>query len=300
MTGGQQRSAAEFLQEEYEVSERRVAQALDRSRSTLRYRPKVRTDEAALVTAIRRLVRRHPRYGCRRIRARLVAKGWRVNVKRVRRLMVTRGCQPRKRRKTKGKRTFPGTGANGCTTRPATAPNDVWTCDFIHDRTISGGSLKWLSVVDEYTREVLLLRPASTMTAAEVRRAFGRLVGWRGKPNAVRCDNGGEFVGAALTEWLTTRGVELRAVAPASPWQNGYVESFHGKLRDEFLNLSAFADVADAKAQADWFKREYNTVRPHSGLGYRTPKAYAATCGPATSGRSAGGNPPVSRAAGEA
>jgi putative transposase len=301
VTGGQQRSAAAHLREDYEVSERRAAKALGRSRSTVRYRPKARSDEAALVTAIRRLVRRHPRYGYRRIRAQLVAKGWAVNVKRVRRLMVTLGCQPRKRRKSKGNRAFPGTGANGCTTRPATAPNDVWTCDFIHDRTISGGSLKWLSVVDEYTREVLLLEPASSMTAADVRRAFGRLVGWRGKPKAVRCDNGGEFVGSALAAWLPTIGTELMAVAPASPWQNGYVESFHGKLRDEFLNLSAFADVVDAKAQAAWFKREYNTVRPHSGLGYRTPKAYAATCGPATTKNSAaGGNPPVSPAAGGA
>lgn len=298
MTGSQQRAAAAHLREAYAVSERRAAKALGRSRSTVRYRPKARSDEASLVTAIRRLVRRHPRYGSRRIRAQLVAKGWTVNVKRVRRLMVTLGCQPRKRRKSKGNRTFPGTGANGCTTRPATAPNDVWTCDFIHDRTISGGSLKWLSVVDEYTREVLLLVPAASMTATDVRRAFGRLAGWRGKPKAVRCDNGGEFVGSALAAWLPTIGTELRAVAPASPWQNGYVESFHGKLRDEFLNLSVFADVADAKAQAAWFKREYNTVRPHSGLGYRTPKAYAAKCGEATTTNpAAGGNPPVTQAA---
>ena len=149
--------------------------------------------------------------------------------------------------------------------------------------------------MDEYTREVLLLLPASTMTAADVRRAFGRLVGWRGKPRAVRCDNGGEFVGAALAEWLPTIGAELMAVAPACPWQNGYVESFHGKLRDEFLTPSAFADVADAKAQADWFRNEFNTVRPHSGLSYQTPKAFAATGGEAGKTRAPGGNPPASK-----
>jgi transposase InsO family protein len=135
------------------------------------------------------------------------------------------------------------------------------------------------------------------MTAADVRRAFGRLVGWRGRPRAVRCDNGGEFVGAALADWLAAIGAELMAVAPASPWQNGYVESFHGKLRDEFLNPSVFADVADAKAQAAWFKREYNTVRPHSGLGYRTPQEFAATCGEAGTRRTAGGNPPAAKTA---
>ena len=295
MTGGQQRSAAGFLRERFRVSERRAARALDRSRSTVRYRPRTRDDETALVAAIRRLVRRHPRYGYRRLRARLIATGWTVNVKRVRRLTAALGLKPRIHRNRKGNRTFPGTSGNGCTARPATGTNDVWTCDFIHDRTASGGSLKWLSVVDEYTRELLLLLPASGMTAADVRRAFGRLVGWRGRPRAVRCDNGGEFVGAALAEWLTTRGVELMAVAPASPWQNGYVESFHGKLRDEFLNLSVFADVADAKAQAAWFKDEYNTVRPHSGLGYQTPKAFAAACGDAGTKRPAGGNPPASK-----
>lgn len=279
VTGSQQRAAAEYLKEKFSVSQRRAARLLGRNRSTVRYQAKARDDEAALVKAIRRLVRRHPRYGSRRIRARLMATGWKVNLKRVRRLMVALGCQPRIRRKTRAKRAFPGSSKNACTSRPATEPNDVWTCDFIHDRTISGGSLKWLSVVDEYTRELLVLVPASAMTAADVRRAFGRLVGWRGRPRAVRCDNGGEFIGAALSEWLVRIGAELMAVAPASPWQNGYVESFHDKLRSEFLSLSAFADVADAKAQAKWFQREYNTIRPHSSLQYRTPKAFAATCG---------------------
>lgn len=297
MTGAQQRAAAGHLAERFGVSQRRATRALGRSRSTVRYEPRARDGEAALVKAIRRLTRRHPRYGHRRIHARLVAAGWTVNRKRVRRLMVTLGCQPRVRRKTKSKRAFPGTGANGCTARPSTGRNDVWTCDFLHDRTVSGGSLKWLSVVDEYTRELLVLVPAAAMTAADVRRSFGRLVGWRGRPRAVRCDNGGEFVGSALADWLPTVGVELRAVAPASPWQNGYVESFHGKLRNEFLDLTAFADVADAKAQAAWFKREYNTVRPHSGLGYRTPKAFAAACGGSGAEAAAGGNPPDSETA---
>ena len=292
MTGSQQRAAAKHLEEKFQVSQRRAARVLGRSRSTVRYEAKARDDEASLVKAIRQLVRRHPRYGYRLIRARLMATGWNVNLKRVRRLMVSLGCQQRICRKTKAKRSFPGSGKNACTSRPATARNDVWTCDFIHDRTISGGSLKWLSVVDEYTRELLVLLPAATMTAADVRRAFGRLVGWRGRPRAVRCDNGGEFVGAALAEWLVEIGTELMAVAPASPWQNGLVESFHGKLRNEFLSLSVFADVADAKAQAEWFKREYNTVRPHSSLNYRTPKAFAATCGKSgIEGAARGGNP---------
>ncbi len=297
VTGPQQRVAAAYLQQRFRVSQRRAARALGRSRSSLRYRPRPRDNEVSLVREIRRLVRRHPRFGYRRIWARLVARGWRVNVKRVRRLWRALGLKRRIRRKPQGKRVFPGSSANSCMARPATAINDVWTCDFIHDRTMTGGSLKWLSVVDEYTRELLVLVPAATMSAADVRRVFGGLVGRRGRPRAVRCDNGGEFVGAALAEWLPTIGAKLLAVAPASPWQNGFVESFHSRLRDEFLNCSMFADVADAKAQAAWFRTEYNTVRPHSGLNYRTPQQFAASCGAARSDGARGGNPPERRAA---
>jgi putative transposase len=295
VTGDQQRSAARFLAEAHQVSERRVARALGRSRSTLRYRRRARTGEAPLVKALRRLARRHRRYGYRRLRALLVRDGWAVNVKRVRRLCRSLGLQTRKRRRIKGKSPHRGTAANSCQARPATRPNEVWTCDFIHDRTISGGSLKWLSVVDEYTRELLLLQPAAAMTAGDVRRRFGRLIGWRGRPERLRCDNGGEFVGAALSDWLPGQGVELTPVAAASPWQNGFVESFHSRLRDEFLDGAGFETVADALARAACFKREYNEVRPHSGLDYATPKAFAARCDERAGRRKrvgAGGNPP--------
>jgi len=295
VTGDQQRTAAVFLKEKHRVSQRRAARTLGRSRSTLRYRRRPRPGEAPLVKALRRLTRRHRRYGYRRLRALLVRDGWTVNVKRVRRLCRSLGLQPRKRRRAKGQSPHPGTAANSCRARPATRPNEVWTCDFVHDRTISGGSLKWLSVVDEYTRELLLLQPASTMTAADVRRRFGRLLGWRGRPDRLRCDNGGEFVGAALSDWLPGRGVELTPVAAASPWQNGFVESFHSRLRDEFLDGAGFERVADATARAACFKREYNEVRPHSGLDYATPKAFAARCDERAGRRKrvgAGGNPP--------
>jgi len=295
VSGDQQRSAAAWLTKEHRVSERRAARTLGRSRSTLRYRRRARAGEAPLVKTLRRLATRHRRFGYRRLHALLVRDGWTANVKRVRRLCRSLGLKTRIRRKNKGQSRHPGTAANSCQTRPATRPNEVWTCDFIHDRTVSGGSLKWLSVVDEYTREVLLLHPAGTMTAADVRRLFGRLFGWRGRPERLRCDNGGEFVGAALADWLPGRGVELTPVAPASPWQNGYVESFHSRLRDEFLNGAGFENVADAKARAAWFKRVYNEVRPHSGLNYQTPKAFAARCGEPARRRKrvgAGGNPP--------
>lgn len=249
-----------------------------------------------MVKALRRLAKRRPRFGYRRLHKLLVREGWTVNLKCVRRQCRSLGIKVQQRRKTKGKARHPGTATNSCTARPATRLNDVWTCDFIHDRTVSGGSLKWLSVVDEYTREVLLLLPAGTMTAADVRRHFGRLIGWRGRPGRVRCDNGGEFVGAALADWLPGLGVELTPVAAASPWQNGFVESFHSRLRDEFLNGANFENVADAKARAASFRRDFNEVRPHSGLNYETPKAFAAQCDEKAKRQERvgiGGNPPA-------
>lgn len=291
MTGSQQRSATEHLRTRFKVSQRRAARALGVNRSTVRYRRKTRDDEARLVAAIRRLARRHPRYGYRRIHARLAATGWAVNRKRVRRLWRSLGLKRRIRRKRRASGVHPGTSANSCVSKPAVRANDVWTCDFVQGRTVSGGPLKWLSVVDEYTREVLVLAPAGSLSGPDVRRLFGRLVGWRGRPRSVRCDNGGEFVGAALAEWLTSKGVELRAVAPGSPWENGFVESFHSRLRDEFLDRAAFENVADAKAQAEAFKREFNTVRPHSGLGYKTPREFAATCGHPEAGKAKTKNP---------
>jgi len=182
VTGDQQRSATAWLAKRFRVSQRRAARVLGRSRSTARYRRRSRCGESALVKALRRLAQRHPRFGYRRLHAMLIRDGWEVNVKRVRRLCRALGLKKRIRRKGKGKSRHPGTAKNSTQARPATQMNEVWTCDFIHDRTISGGSLKWLSVVDEYTRELLLLHPAGSMTAADVRRLMGRLVGWRGRP----------------------------------------------------------------------------------------------------------------------
>lgn len=291
MTGPQQRSATEHVRTRFKVSQRRAARALGVNRSTVRYRSKARGDEAKLVAAIRRLAHRHPRYGYRRIHARLAATGWTVNRERVRRLWRALGLKRRIRRRKRSSGVHPGSSVNSCLSKPATGANDVWTCDFVPSRTVSGGPLKWLSVVDEYPREVLVLIPAGSLSGADVRRLFGRLTGWRGGPRSVRCDNGGEFVGAAFAEWLMSKGVELRAVVPGSPWENGFVESFHSRLRDEFLDRTMFENVADAKAQADAFKREFNTVRPHSGLGYKTPKEFAAVCSEPKTGKTKTKNP---------
>jgi transposase InsO family protein len=252
---------------------------MGRSRSTIRYRPKPGPEEPKLVREIKRLARRHPRFGYRRIHALLVRRGWTVNLKRVHRLWVELGLKrPVRLRNARKLGPKPGTSANSCVEKPARFRNDVWTCDFIHDRTARGGSLKWLTLVDEYTRECLILHAADSLTGPEVRRIVARVIGRRGAPTRIRSDNGSEFICAALTNWLTGVGTEPIPVAAASPWENGYIESFHSRLRDEFLERTEFDDVADARARGLWFRREYNKVRPHSSLGYATPSEFGAAC----------------------
>jgi putative transposase len=132
--------------------------------------------------------------------------------------------------------------------------------------------------VDEYTRECLALHVERTVSGADVRRVLARVVGWRGAPKQIRSDNGLELICAALRQWLPQQGTESIPVAPASPWENGFSESFNSRFRDEFLEADEFEDVPDAREKGRWFKREYKTVRPHSSLGYKTPKEFSDEC----------------------
>ena len=275
----QQRAAADYLGEHYGVSQRRISRVLGRSRSILRYRRRHRPDEPALNREIKRLARRHPRYGYRMVHALLVRGGWTVNIKRVRRLWIELGLKrPLRLKRARKLGSKPGTSANSCVNQPARFKNDVWTCDFIHDRTAAGHPLKWLTVVDEYTRECLVLYAAASITGADVQRIVARVIGRRGAPTRIRSDNGSEFICQALVNWLPAVGAEPIPVAAGSPWENGYIESFHSRLRDEFLERVEFEDAADARAKGSWYRREYNAVRPHSSLGYATPKDFAAAC----------------------
>jgi putative transposase len=280
VTPDQQRAAAGYLEEQFEVSQRRAGRVMGRSRSTLRYRGRPAADEPALTREIRRLARRHPRYGYRRIHAMLVRRGFTVNIKRVRRLWGELGLKrPVRLRKPRKLGPKPGSSANSCKEQPARFKDDVWTCDFIHDRTADGRPLKWLTLVDEYTRECLVLHAAGSLSGADVRRLVARVVGRRGASTRIRSDNGSEFICAALVEWLPGVGAKSIPVAAGSPWENGYIESFHSRLRDEFLERYEFESVADARAKAAWYRREYNTIRPHSSLGYKTPREFSTACG---------------------
>jgi transposase InsO family protein len=221
------------------------------------------------------LVREHPRYGYRRVWAILTKlEGWPVNRKRIYRLWRQEGLKvPQKRHK---KRRL-GQSANGCIRRRAMHKDDVWTWDFIFDVTANGRSLKWLSIVDEFTRECLALEVGRTMRATDVIDVLMELAPIRGLPQHIRCDNGPEFIAQAIRSWLATSKVGSLYIEPGSPWQNGYAESFHARLRDELLGVEVFQSVAEAKMLATQWRLEYNHRRPHSSLGYVPPAAFAAS-----------------------
>ena len=259
----------------FDVSERRACEVVGLHRSTMRKRPAPREGEAELVEAMLELVRRHPRFGYRRIRVLLVRAGWRVNRERVYRQWKAQGLGvPRKRRK----KTRLGQSANGCSRYRAVGKDHVWCWDFIHDRTASGSALKVLSVVDEYTRECLALEVGRSIGSREVIAVLAGLVGQRGAPGHIRSDNGPEFIAGAIRDWLEVEGVGALYIEPGSPWENGYAESFHSRLRDEFLGVEEFASLAEARVLAGQWRREYNHERPHSSLGYKTPAEFGQLC----------------------
>jgi len=219
------------------------------------------------------LVREHPRFGYRRIWALLRREGWRVNRKRIYRLWRQEGLRvPRKQRK---KRRL-GSSANSCVRRPAEHRNHVWAWDFLHDRTSDGRALKWFTLVDEYTRECVALEVARGMTAQAVGVVLAAAVRERGAPAHIRSDNGPEFIAKAIRAWMAGAGLETLYIAPGAPWENGYAESFNSKVRDELLNVEEFGSLLEAQVLAREWRQQYNHVRPHSALGYRTPAEFGA------------------------
>ncbi len=225
---------------------------------------------------MRRLVESHPRYGSERVHQLLVGTGWRVNFKRMHRLWKTEHLQvPAKQRK---RRRLPGSSKNSCVRHKATHRNHVWSYDFVADRTEDGRQLKLLVVIDEFTRECLAIETGRVFTARDVILTLQYLFAVRGAPDHVRSDNGPEFIAKEIQRWLDRAAVGTLYVHKASPWENGYVESFNGKLRDELLNRELFLSLAEARYVLDEWRADYNHRRPHSGIGWKTPAAYAATC----------------------
>jgi putative transposase len=269
------RAAVRELRAKYPTSERRACRVIGQPRSSHRYEAKPRDDERSLVQRMLSLVRERPRFGYRRIGALLRQEAWRVSNTRIYRLWRREGLKvPQKKRK----RRRLGRSLNGCQHRVAEHQNHVWCWDFVHDRTVNGSPLKWLSIVDEYTRECLTLKVARGITSEDVIDTLAELFAMRGVPKHIRSDNGPEFIAKAIRKWTEQLGIETLYIEPGSPWQNGYAESFHGKLRDEFLALEEFESLAAARKLTTAWKDDYNHHRPHSSLGYVAPAEFAARC----------------------
>ena len=224
---------------------------------------------------MRALAGERPRFGYRRIAALLRREGWQASTTRVLRLWRREGLKvPQKRRKKR----HLGTSAQACHVQRAESKDHVWCWDFVFDRTMAGSPLKWLSIVDEYTRECLALKVDRGITAEDVIDTLAELLAMRGVPRAIRSDNGPEFVALAIQRWLAQVDVQTLYVAPGSPWENGYAESFHSRLRDEFLAIEVFESLAAARRLTAAWRDDYNQLRPHSSLGYMTPAEFAARC----------------------
>ena len=243
---------------------------LGQARSTQRLSTVISGEESALAADIIALATKYGRYGYRRITAMLNRSdmGWRVNHKRVERIWRQEGLKVPKKQPKRG-RLWLNDGS--CIRLRPEHKDHVWSYDFVTARTTDGRAFKMLTIIDEYTRECLAILVERRLTAEDVLDQLYNLFILRGVPEHIRSDNGPEFTAKAVRKWLKRMGVKTLFIEPGSPWENGYIESFNGKLRDELLNREIFTTLIEAKVLiADW-KREYNQVRPHSAKGYRPP-----------------------------
>jgi putative transposase len=251
-----------------EVSERRACIVIGQPRATQRRRPIIRDDEEALTAAIIRLAATYGRYGYRRITALLRAECWRVNLKRVYRIWRREGLKVPQKQPKRG-RLWLNDGS--CIRLRPERPGHVWCYDFVQDQTQDGRAFRMLTVVDEFTRRCLAIVTARKLNSDDVLHCLAELFTIQGPPEHIRSDNGSEFTAKAVRRWLGRIGVQTLYIEPGSPWENGYNESFNSKLRDELLNGEIFTTLHEAQILIERWRRHYNTVRPHSSLGYRPP-----------------------------
>lgn len=252
---------------------------LDQPRSTQRYEEQPREDEAALSKRMREIAKDRPRWGYRRVAWQLRQENFQSSDTRVYRLWRREGLKvPQKRRK----RRRLGKSENGCVARRAEHKDHVWCWDFVFDYTTRGSVLKCLSIIDEYTRECLALKVDRSITSEDVIDTLAELFAMRGVPKCIRSDNGPEFIANAIQRWLAQLDIEALYIEPGSPWENGYAESFHSRLRDEFLAIEEFESLSAARKLTAAWREDYNQHRPHSSLGYVTPSEFAARCAAST------------------
>lgn len=262
----------------FKVSERRACKVVGQHRSSNRYVATAPDFEAKLVARMTALAEQHPRWGYRMVHGLLVEEGWAVNLKRVHRLWRREGLQvPPRRLKSSGGKAI-GDASHSAANLPALYRNHVWSYDFMSARTVDGGALRILNVLDEHTREALGSKVARSIGSESVRKHLERLFAKHGKPKFIRADNGREFISDTLKAWLLSQGVTAIFIEKASPTQNCYIERFNGSMRRELLNGEMFHSVLEAQVVIDEWNELYNTRRPHRGLGGKTPAAYAKMC----------------------
>lgn len=249
------------------MSKTKACQLFHVARSAMTYESKLDEKDAPVIDRMAALAQANPRYGYRRVRVLLGREGHRMSPRRAYRLWNKASLQvPKKRRRRVPLRAARPT--------PANETNHVWCYDFVFDTCANGQQFKCLTVVDEYTRECLAIDVASSIRSERVIEVLGRLIAAHGAPTFVRSDNGPEFIAQAVQDWLKNEGIETAYITPGKPWQNGLNESFNGKFRDECLDMEWFPTRREAVIVIEQYRKQYNDVRPHSSLGYRTPHEF--------------------------
>jgi putative transposase len=266
------------------LSGRRACALLSVARSTLGYESRLVVRDTPVIAAMRQLAGEYPRYGYRKIQIFLGRQGHQMSADRTYRLWREAGLQvPRRRPRRRVATTRPRP-------LPPTTRNHVWAYDFVFDTCADGRTIKCLTVVDEFTRECLAIDVAGSIRSGRVIEVLAQLVSVHGAPHYLRSDNGPEFVATAILRWLATAQIATAFIDPGKPWQNGTDESFNGKFRDECLSLQWFRHRVEAKVAIEQWRHHFNDVRPHSSLGYLTPREFIATCAASlTEGRSPAG-----------
>lgn len=263
------RTAVKSLVEQGKCSIRCACRLVSISRSAAAYTSRRADEEKELLERIKGLAHRHRRYGYRRITNLLQRESVQVNHKRVYRIWKAEGLSLKKGRSKRRK-----AAVTKAEIKRAERPNHVWTYDFIDDATEKGRQIRILNVVDEYSREYLAVRVGRSITSQEVIEVLEYLSLKRGMAEYIRSDNGPEFIAKAVKAWLVKNGARSIYINPGSPWENSYIESFHGKLRDECLNQEIFSSIEQAGIVLETWRQEYNNYRPHSSLGYLSPEEY--------------------------
>jgi putative transposase len=268
LSPARRRACIEHVRHQLHVSERRACAALGQHRSTQRKIPQGRDDEEQLTADLIELARKYGRYGYRKISALLHDAGWLVNDKRVERIWRREGLKVPAKQPKRGRLWLTD---GSCIRLRAEHRNHVWSYDFVEDRTHDGRKIRMLNIIDEFTHECLAIRVGRKLKSTDVIDVLSDLFILRGVPGHVRSDNGPEFVAKAVREWITAVGAKTAYIAPGSPWENGFIESFNARLRDELLDGEIFYSLREAQIVIESWRRHYNTIRPHASLGYRAP-----------------------------